>query len=250
MNNPALYTRVNGIQRSEANQLLKEFCGVFNWRSDGKDSLMDIGCGSGDIVFDYILPMLPENFERLIGADLSEKMLLHAQQQYPHPKIFFERFDLGVDARIQSLKYVQPVDHITSFYCLHWVPNQKQAMQNIYNLLKPNGDCLLVFGTYAVLYEAYEEMAETSKWGKYMSDVNRFISPYQHSHDPEKEFGQLLNDCHFSRYRLELRKKNFAFDSKEAIKSKFAHFEFNFRGNSLFESFCFCRFSDCFESIL
>lgn len=221
--NVKLYKRSNSLQRRDARELIEEFGSAFNWRPDGEDSWLDIGCGSGDVTIDYILPVLPTNFKRLVGVDLSEQMIAHARKQYVHPKIFFEQFDAGVDVKKQSLQHLQPFDHVTSFYCLHWVQQQKQAIQNIYDLLKPNGDCLLMFIASSAVFEVHEQMSRSSKWGKYMTDVNRFLSPYLHSKDPANQLSNLFRDCNFSDYRTENRVKVFSYDDYNDFKSKLFH---------------------------
>lgn len=179
-----------------------------------------MGCGSGDVTIDYILPILPKNFERLIGVDISEQMIRFAREQYPHPKIAFERFDLSIELEKQLLRQVEPVDHITSFYCLHWIQNQEKAAQNIYKLLKPDGDCLLVFLAQNPIFEIYKQMSQSIKWSKYMHDVDRFISPYQYSKNPADDFGQLLYSCGFTEYSVEIREKFFIFEGVDLLKSR------------------------------
>lgn len=156
MNKAALYKRSNGLQRRDAKQTIDEFSHVLQWRSDGGDSLLDLGCGSGDVTVDFLLPILPVNFSRLVGVDLSEEMVKFARQQYPYPRISFEQFDLGMDIEKQQLNGIEPFDHITSFYCLHWVQNQERAVQNMYKLLKPDGDLLLVFLAKNPIFEIYK----------------------------------------------------------------------------------------------
>lgn len=207
----------------EACESLQEFKDSLNWRTDGEDTLLDIGCGNGETICKYILPILPKTFKRLIGVDTSEELIQQAQQQNVQPKVFFERFDVGVDLKKQTLRYVQPVDHITSFIHLHFVNDQKQAVQNIYNLLKPDGDCLLVSAGNNPTYESWEQLSLTSKWGKYMEDVDQFIGSYHNSVDPADEIGQLFRDSGFSEYSVLVREKFATFDDFDALKSKLCY---------------------------
>lgn len=80
MNNPVVYDQSNNLQRQEVRKLLQKYKNKIIWRRDGKD-LLDIGCGSGNITIDFLLPMLPSNFERLMGIDKSEKMVFHAREK-------------------------------------------------------------------------------------------------------------------------------------------------------------------------
>lgn len=220
MHKAALYQRSNGLQRRDAEQVLNEFSSVFQWRIDGCDSLLDIGCGTGDVTIDFILPILPINFSRLIGVDLSDDMVKFAREQYSYPRISFEKFDFGLELQKQLMRHIEPFDHITSFYCLHWIQNQEKAIQNLYKLLKPNGDILLVFLAQNPIFEIYKQMSQNKKWSKYMSDVDRFISPYQYSKKPADEFGRLLYSCGFKEYSVEVREKFFIFEGIDLLKSR------------------------------
>lgn len=219
MHKAALYKRSNGLQRRDAKQTIDEFAMTLQWRSDGCDSLLDIGCGSGDVTIDFLLPILPLNFQRLVGVDISEEMVQFARQQYPHPRISFDKFDLSTDIDKQAF-CCEPFDHITSFYCLHWVQNQERAIQNMHKLLKPDGDMLLVFLAQNPIFEIYKQMSMSKSWSKYMTDVDRFISPYQYSKNPADQFGKLLYSCGFTEYSVEIREKFFIFEGIDLLKSR------------------------------
>lgn len=220
MHKASLYKRSNGLQRRDAKQTIEEFSHIIQWRSDGSDSLLDIGCGSGDVTIDFLLPILPDKFQRLVGVDLSDQMVEFAREQYPHPRILFEKFDLGIDLEKQQFRNVDPFDHITSFYCLHWVQNQEKAIQNMYRLLKPNGDMLLVFLAQNPIFEIYKQMSQSKKWSKYMTDVDHFISPYQYSKNAADQFGNLLYSNGFTEYSVEIREKFFVFEGIDLLKSR------------------------------
>lgn len=195
------YSRTNGLQRRDAKQIIDEFAPLIRWRADGRDSLLDIGCGCGDVTIDYIRPLLPQNYSRLIGADLSEQMLGVARKRYDHMNISFNKIDIGGDLKEFLPNDWKPVDHVTSFYCLHWVHDQQRAVKNIYDLLTPNGDCLLAFLASTRSVDVYMEMAKMPKWAPYMADVELTIAPFQNSEDAAEEFTTILKngkfkDCH------------------------------------------------------
>lgn len=218
MYNAVLYKQANSMQRRDAKEALGEFSHMLKWREGGNDSILDIGCGTGDVMMDFLLPILPESFTRLVGSDSSKPMIEYCRKKYSHAKVSFEIFDVGLMAK-QMIHNSEPFDHITSFYCLHWEQNQMRAINNLYQLLKPGGDMLLMFLVQHPIYDIYKEMAKDSKWTKYMTDVHRFISPYQYSKDPVEEFRKLLVSGGFSENSIEIRDKSYIFEGVDALKS-------------------------------
>lgn len=126
MNAPVtLYHRSNDVQRQDAKDILDEYSKVIKWRKDGRDSLLDIGCGSGDVMIDFILPIMPKNFSKLMGVDIAEDMVKHAKLLYQRPKISFDKCNIAGDIKAILVDHSEGFDHVTSFYCLHWEWNQK-----------------------------------------------------------------------------------------------------------------------------
>lgn len=125
MNQAVLYQRANQVQRHDAKTVLREYGNLFEWRLDGKDRVMDIGCGSGDVTVDFLEPLLPSNYEKLVGSDISLKMVNYAGETYTrtYPKVEFDQLDIGDDC--MPKRYLEHFNHITSFYCLHWVQDQR-----------------------------------------------------------------------------------------------------------------------------
>jgi juvenile hormone acid methyltransferase len=104
--------------------VLSEFSHYFKWRFDGLDNLLDIGTGTGDVLVDFILPKMPRNFHKIVGVDVSNEMLECARENFGSEFIEFHQLDISA---ISACRYLdnQQFDNITSFYCLHWIQNQK-----------------------------------------------------------------------------------------------------------------------------
>lgn len=224
MHNADLYHDANGEQRRDAEEVIKDYADRLKWRSDGTDSLLDIGSGSGDVTIDYLLPILPKTFSRLTGFDLSDEMVEYARTKYATPRISFEQFDIGVPLEEQAQRDVEPFDHVTSFYCLHWVQNQKEAVQNMYKLYKPGGDLLLLVLAHHPTFEIYRKMAKSERWAKYMADVEYFVTPYEDSEQPGKDFDRLLVESGFRTHKVETREKEYTFKGIKALKSEWTAF--------------------------
>lgn len=219
MHNAVLYRGANEMQRHDAKETIDEFWPKIQWREDGWDSIIDIGCGSADVLWDYILPTLPGTFQRLVGVDASEEMVEFARKQYSDPRVKFKKLQIGLNIKLQPFRY-EPFDHITSFYCLNWVEDQKCAIRNMYQLLKPGGDLLVGFLAKNPIYDIYKEMSSKNEWAKHMTDVDHFISPYHYSENPADDFRKLLSSNGFTENWVEVREKSYIYEGSEALKSE------------------------------
>lgn len=119
-----LYKTANELQRTDNKMVLSEFKHALKWK--GNDTLLDIGCGSGDVTVDMILPLMPSNYSLLMGVDVSEEMVKFAREHYSKivPRICFEQLDIGQPISSQS-PLLERFDHVTSFFCFHWIQNQR-----------------------------------------------------------------------------------------------------------------------------
>lgn len=220
MNKALLFQRVNYISKRDAVEAVQEFQSEFNWRLDGTDSVMDAGCGTGNIAHDVILPIMPPNFKRVVGIDVSNDMLEFARKTAVHPKLSFAEFNLDVDLENQSLNGIEPFDHITSFYCMMWVRNEKTCLQNFYKLLKPGGGMLLVFLSYHPIYDVYEEQCQDNRWARYLTGVNSSVSKYQHSKHAAEEFREQLLDSGFTKCNVSEQEKYYMYNDIEKLRGK------------------------------
>ncbi|KAI8042966.1 juvenile hormone acid O-methyltransferase [Drosophila gunungcola] len=217
MNQASLYQHANQVQRHDAKLILDEFASTLQWRSDGEDALLDVGSGSGNVLMDFVRPLLPKRGQ-LVGTDISSQMVGYASKHYQgEERTRFQVLDIGCERLPEELS--ARFDHVTSFYCLHWVQNLKGALGNIYNLLKPEGgDCLLAFLASNPVYEVYKILKRNDKWSTFMQDVEQFISPLHYSVNPGEEFSQLLNEVGFEQHNVEIRNEVFVYEGVRTLK--------------------------------
>lgn len=214
MNKAALYRRANQLTRCDSLKIMQEFASILKSTSNGRVSLLDVGCGPGDVTAEIILPILPPDFERLVGIDISDEMLEYARKTQTHPKLSFQQFNIDVELEKQSLNGTE-FDHITSFFCLMWVRNQRLCVENFYKLLKPGGDILVVFIVNTAVYDAYRHQSEDDRWSQYTNDYDRIVSPYYNSPNPRDEFNNLLKICGFTECSVRMEEKTFNCDVDE-----------------------------------
>lgn len=129
MNNAKLYHKSNSLQKRDAQEIINEFSHLFDHKVGSDSVLLDIGCGAGDVLVELILPKLHENYTEVIGVDVSVEMVKYATEKYRSQFLKFLKVDIQSDF-LSSKTFKRPlrpesVDFITSFYCLHWIQNQR-----------------------------------------------------------------------------------------------------------------------------
>lgn len=139
MNNAKLYKKSNSLQKRDAQEVMAEFSHLF--QQDSEDfSLLDIGCGAGDVLVEVILPKLQSKVLEVVGADISKEMVNYAREKYRSKYLKFLQVDIESDflsAKAKSIKATsrtsgqlkpESFNFITSFYCLHWIQNQRWSI--------------------------------------------------------------------------------------------------------------------------
>lgn len=93
------------------------------WGDEDGLVVLDVGCGEGRNTADILLPKLPPTVSKVIGCDVSEKMIQFAKERYASTKVDFCQLDIGDPSACQRLS--SKFDRIFSFYCFHWLPDQR-----------------------------------------------------------------------------------------------------------------------------
>ncbi|XP_020278696.1 juvenile hormone acid O-methyltransferase-like [Pseudomyrmex gracilis] len=159
---PQEYLNRSITQRNNIKNLISEFKNELKVKS-GK--CMDVGCGPGNSTFELLLPALHPN-ATLIGIDISEAMIEFANKNYrKSERLSFEV--MNIQTRDLDEKYINAFDHIFSFHALHWCSDFRQALRNIYHMLRLGGTALLWFKIESDLAEIVETLTNNQFWAPY-----------------------------------------------------------------------------------
>ncbi|CAH0406894.1 unnamed protein product [Chilo suppressalis] len=214
MNNAELYEGNNNLQKRDALDCLEEFADKMMWKRSG-DRIIDIGCGDGSVTVDLLKEFIPENFELLLGCDVSEKMVTFANVHHKNERTSFTVLDIA--GRLPE-ELRSNFNHAFSFYTFHWIKDQEAAFNNMFDLLVEGGQCLLTLLGHNPVFDVYRILAESNKWGCWLHGVERFISPYHDSQYPEQEIRKLMKKIGFTDIVVTCQEKSFIYDSPEAVK--------------------------------
>lgn len=197
MNQVNLYLESNLQGKKRTERTVKDYGHLIQWRADGKDKLLDIGCGTGDVLVDNILPIMPNlPNSKVFGTDVSPTMIEHCVTEYRYKENmeFLVMDILKVDGFI---KEHGTVDHVTSFYALHWLSDHDKCFKNIYKLLNPSGDFFGLIMVKNEIFNVSEIMVHSDRWFPFLKGNLNQVGPYHKSENPEKDVMLLMNAAGF-----------------------------------------------------
>jgi len=174
---PSQYTKSNQahyiINTTAVNDFIK-----MNPKLGVNDRVLDFGCGTGETTLAIAQGNLGDlgHPGQVVGVDISEDMISHCQQQHNLPSLSFQKLDVAQgDSFISSNK--SSFSAVTSFSCLHWVPDMPATVSLFNKVLRQGGKFVFVIaGTHNKetnpQRKVYEEMKKEKLWVEVLKDTN------------------------------------------------------------------------------
>jgi trans-aconitate methyltransferase len=200
--NPSEYKQHSNLQYVFAHELVKD-AGL-----KPTDRILDIGCGDGKITSD-MGKMVPSG--QVLGTDISNEMIQSATKEHtstPQTNIGF----MVMDAEKNIFR--NQFDIVTSFCCLHWVKEQRQALIGIKNALVPTGKAILLVPLrHEELYTAIESVVSEKKWCNFFKG---FSNP--HVFFTKEKYSTLLNSAGLEKQTMQEKIMSYEFDTKRNME--------------------------------
>lgn len=201
--NASQYSQISQMQSVQADKRLAHLTLA------GNERILDVGCGDGKVTA-RIARRVPTG--SVLGVDPSREMVRFATATFGPAEYPNLRFEVA-DAR--TLPYRDEFDLVVSFNALHWVPDQRPALESIRQALKPGGQTLLQFvpqGRRACVEDVIEETRHSPRWAPYFGD---FPKPFFHP-TPE-EYARLAKQCGLQVVRIRVEEDTWDFGTREAF---------------------------------
>ncbi len=198
------YAKNSAVQQTWGKEL------ILKLKLNGKEDVLDIGCGDGKITAEIAQSLKNGT---VVGLDSSEEMLTLAKQNFPptsYPNLSFIRQD------VRNLNFNEKFDIIFSNAALHWVIDHKPVLSGIYKALKKEGKVVVQMGgkgNAEQVIKTMNQILKESKWGKYFKD---FSFPYGF-YAPE-EYSLWIEDSGLKLVKITLTPRDMIYKNKDAFK--------------------------------
>ncbi|CAN8032011.1 unnamed protein product [Ixodes persulcatus] len=136
---------------------------------------LDLGCGKGDVTRETLLPRcLPVG--RIVAVDVSKDKIETAKKTFAHPKICYDVLDALADDVSTFVKKYGQFDRVYAIFLFNWVKDQEKGFKNVFELLKPGGECLFMFYASSFHLQFRKKLARAERWKKYAVVSLGFVS--------------------------------------------------------------------------
>ncbi|GJQ66749.1 putative juvenile hormone acid methyltransferase [Trypoxylus dichotomus] len=157
--------------RNDAIVFLKRYSHLLRWQPY-EENILDIGCGDGSVTKEVLYPYLKEHVGRLEAVDLSKDMIEHAKMYNELKNVHYRTVDMNSDAEVQSLG--MKFDHIFSFYCIHWILDQRSLFKRLHNLLNQGGQIFIATLSDSSLHKTFKKYFKEGTWSKFLPNACGF----------------------------------------------------------------------------
>jgi len=158
---PTVYSKTSDTRVMIAQEVLS----AANYTFHGNESVLDIGCGTGSITA-AIAKIVSKG--SALGIDSSKNMVNDANLKYQDSNLQFITKD-ATNIPTISKKF----DLVTSFACLHWVPDQIAVLKGIEHALNSNGQAILMlYPKCEILWEALDSIINIAPWTQHFDSFN------------------------------------------------------------------------------
>ncbi|XP_077535746.1 uncharacterized protein LOC144148019 [Haemaphysalis longicornis] len=127
---------------------------------------LDVGCGPGNFLQEHLLPRL-RPCRRVVAVDNSPYMLEYATRHCLEPEVTFDFMDIEQSDPQRILDTHDSFDRVFSFLTFHYVWDLPKAYRNVYNLLKDEGECLILYFTRTAITDVFQRLHEMEEWSAY-----------------------------------------------------------------------------------
>ena len=220
MHEPEIFEKNNKGTLEGTAKALDQMGHLIKWKPDHSDTILDIGCGPGNVLMNVVLPRFKGKYTTCYATDISDRMIDFAAKKYDREDVKFLKMDImEVD---EFLKDYGTVDHVVSSFVVHWLPDQDTGLKNIFKVLRPGGDFFSVHARDTPVFEIYKFMDANPKWNRYLDNLAQFIPSSHTSKEPTKDLVAHLGQIGFTEILVDVIENSMTVPNKDVLKTLFS----------------------------
>ncbi|GFS56812.1 methyltransf_25 domain-containing protein [Trichonephila inaurata madagascariensis] len=201
--------------RKQTQMLFRKVSDKLKWNLHDIELLMDVGCGSGERSTKYITFLYPRATE-IIAIDPRKELIAEAKKFNQYPKVDYVVADISDWDSLEMWK--GKVSHMVSLRYLNFVLDQRIAFDNMFHLLKTDGEVVLLFPTGAEVYQYIQNVTQKPKWRPYFIDTILVPEAIERRWDREM-YELLLEEVGFTVIEVsDVTSESFVYPSEELFK--------------------------------
>ncbi|XP_076335112.1 juvenile hormone acid O-methyltransferase-like [Tachypleus tridentatus] len=179
-----------------------------NW-----DTVLDFGCGPGDVTKNILLKHCP-NFTKIIAIDVQPTFVEFAKKTFGHERIDYLVLDITEKTPAQ---WREMFDKVFAFFSLHYVGDFKKFLNILHDVLKPGGYFLSLGIASAPAFSVWLEMSMTEEWKQYFIGIEKYIPVTHAIKNYCDQFRQLAEECGFVPIAITSSLESVTFDSEKQL---------------------------------
>ncbi|GFQ65846.1 jhamt [Trichonephila clavata] len=113
------------------------------------------------------------------------------------------------------------ITKLVSVYCFHYLKDQRKGFKNVYHLLKPGGQAVILIVTGTPFASAVSEMQNNPKWFSFLKDIDTYTTGYNPSKFNTSFYNKILKEIGFEILYCKREVKNDVFDSEKQYRDFF-----------------------------
>lgn len=220
MHEPETYESSNHGVAFAAETALKKLGDSIRWRPDCSDTILDLGCGTGNVLVDVILPVFKGKYSTCFGTDISQTMIEFAAEKYADRKEEVRFLTMDITKVEEFLTVYGRVDHVISSFAIHWIRtlDLDAGLRGIFELLNPGGDFFTDHVCTSFLFDVYETVGQDLRWGEYFDKIEQFTPTSHRSEDPAEDLRKQLTRVGFVDVVVHIIPIQFRFANVEGVR--------------------------------
>ncbi|GIY33692.1 juvenile hormone acid O-methyltransferase [Caerostris darwini] len=183
------------IPVESSKRFVKKILPELGWDKNIEDEVvMDVGCGAGGTTAKLIFPLFTHS-KKIFAVDFLPGMIDLAKRENSHPLIEYSVANIGDWSTVKQ--WEDQITKLVSIHCFEWVKDQKKCFQNVFKLLKKDGQAALCFVLQSSFYDSVLEIEKNAKWRKFFEGIDNYVSESHYKKYDYFYYKQILEDIGF-----------------------------------------------------